>query len=330
MIPLSINLACQNSDRTRPLLDGRVRIEGVAFTHVPVDPEEIFHRAFRNQEFDVCEISLATHLTLTAREGSPYTGVPAFLSRAFRHSAIYVRRDRGIETPADLRGRRIGVPDYQQTAGLWVRGMMLDEYGVTPAEVAWLVGGQEQAGRVPRTQVAMPTGLSITPIPADQTLSSMLRDGAIDAIISPRAPSCLATHPGATGRLFPEFRRAEEAYFRKTGLFPLMHCVGIRNDLAARHPWLAASLMKAFTEAKEICLRDMRQVNFMRSTLPWLSDDLARVQAVMGEDFWRYGVEENLAELAAMARYAFADGLAPREVTPEELFAPGTIGMFKI
>ena len=144
MNPLAISLACQNSDRTRPLLDGRVRIEGVSFTFVPADPEEIFHRTFRNQEFDVCEISLATHLALTSREGSPLTGVPVFLSRAFRHSAIYIRRDRGIETPADLKGRRIGVPDYQQTAGLWVRGMMLDEYGVQPADVHWLVGGQER------------------------------------------------------------------------------------------------------------------------------------------------------------------------------------------
>lgn len=330
MSPLFINLACQNSDRTRALLDGRVRIEGVAFTYVPVDPEEIFHRAFRNQEFDVCEISLATHLTLTSREGSPYTGVPAFLSRAFRHSAIYVRRDRGIHSPADLKGRRIGVPDYQQTAGLWVRGMMLDEYGVSPAEVDWRVGGQEQAGRAPRMQLTMPPHLSITPIAPADTLSALLREGAIDAIISPRAPSCMATHPEQIGRLFPAFRAAEEDYFQRTRMFPLMHCVGIRNDLAARHPWLAASLLKAFTEAKDICLRDMSQVNFLRATLPWLSDDLARVKAAMGEDFWRYGVDENRAELTAMARYACADGLAPREVAPEELFAPGTIGMFKI
>ena len=328
MNPLAISLACQNSDRTRPLLDGRVRIEGVSFTFVPADPEEIFHRAFRNQEFDVCEISLATHLALTSREGSPLTGVPVFLSRAFRHSAIYIRRDRGIETPADLKGRRIGVPDYQQTAGLWVRGMMLDEYGVQPADVHWLVGGQEQPGRAPRTPLAMPGHISLTPIGGGQTLSAMLLAGELDAIISPRAPSCMASP--LIGRMFPDFRAAEEAYFRRTKMFPLMHCVGIRNELAARHPWLAASLQKAFSEAKEICLRDMQQVNFLRATLPWLSDDLARVKAVMGEDFWRYGVEENRAELAAMARYALADGLALRLVAPEEMFAPGTTGMFKI
>jgi 4,5-dihydroxyphthalate decarboxylase len=330
MTPLAISLACQNSDRTRPLLDGRVRIEGVAFNWVPVDPEEIFHRAFRNQEFDVCEISLATHLTLTSRGGSPFTGVPAFLSRAFRHSAIYVRRDRGIETPADLAGKRIGVPDYQQTAGLWVRGMLLDDYGVDPAQIHWLTGGQEQPGRAPRTQLAMPAPISITPIGATQTLSALLLAGEIDAIIGPRAPTCLAARPDLIARLFPDFRAAEEDYFRRTKMFPLMHCIGIRNDLAARHPWLAASLLKAFAEAKEICLRDMQQVNFLRSTLPWLSDDLARVKTVMGEDFWPYGVEDNRAELEAMARYALADGLAPRLVAPAELFSAATTAMFKI
>jgi 4,5-dihydroxyphthalate decarboxylase len=330
MTQLTVSLACQNSDRTRPLLDGRVRIEGVTFHWVPVDPEEIFHRAFRNQEFDVCEISLATHLTLTSRAGSPFTGVPAFLSRAFRHSAIYVRRDRGIATPADLKARRIGVPDYQQTAGLWVRGMMLDDYGVEPASMRWLVGGLEQPGRSPRTQLSMPAHISITPIANGQTLSTMLLAGEIDAIIAPRAPSCLTSHPALIARLFSDFRTSEEDYFRRHGLFPLMHCVGIRNDLAARHPWLAASLLKAFSDAKEICLRDMQQVNFLRATLPWLSDDLARVKQVMGEDFWPYGMSENTAELEAMARYAVADGLAPRLVAPAELFSPATMAMFKI
>jgi 4,5-dihydroxyphthalate decarboxylase len=330
MADIRLSLACQNSDRTRPLLDGRVSIEGVDFNWVPVDPEEIFHRAFRHQEFDICEISLSTHLAMTARGGSPFVGVPAFLSRAFRHSAIYIRKDRGISSAADLAGRNVGVPDYQQTVGLWVRGMLLDQYGIRPGHVSWWVGGQEQAGREPRTRIDLPLGISIRTIPADATLSGMLISGDIEAIVSPRAPSCMASHPHLVSRLFTDYRTAEEDYFRVTKLFPLMHAVGIRKDLAAEHPWLAASVFKAFQEAKDVCMRDMMQVNYLRCSLPWLGDDVRRVQALMGNDYWRYGVAENRLELDAMRRYAFEDGLAPRLVDVEELFAPSAIGMFKI
>ncbi|MGE0714508.1 MAG: ABC transporter substrate-binding protein [Alphaproteobacteria bacterium] len=326
---LRISLACQNSDRTRALIDGRVAIEGVDANWVPVDPEEIFHRAFRHQEFDVCEISLATHLTLTARDGSPFVGVPAFLSRAFRHSAIYVRAGGEVKEAAALAGRRVGVPDYQQTAALWVRGMLLDDHGVHPRDVTWLAGGLEERGREMRTKISLPPEISVAAIPPDRTLSAMLAAGEIDAIVSPRAPSCFTDGSGRAVRLFPDHRAAEEAYFRKHGHFPLMHAVGIRRDLHARHPWLAASLMKAFVEAKEIAFADMRQTNYMRASLPWLAADVARVQAVLGADYWRYGVAESRGELEAMARYALTDGLAPRLVAPEELFAASTIGMFR-
>jgi 4,5-dihydroxyphthalate decarboxylase len=307
-----------------------VSIEGVDFNWVPVDPEEIFHRAFRHREFDICEMSMSTHLLMTAREGSPFVGVPAFLSRAFRHSAIYIRKDRGIASAADLAGRNVGVPDYQQTVGLWVRGMLLDQYGVRPGHIRWWIGGQEQAGREPRTRIDLPAGISIQAIPAEATLSGMLIDGDIEAIISPRVPSCMASHPHLVGRLFADYRTAEEDYFRATQLFPLMHAVGIAKDVATEHPWLAASVFKAFQQAKEVCMREMMLVNYLRCSLPWLADDVKRVQALMGEDYWRYGVAENRLELDAMRRYALEDGLAPRLVDAEELFAPSTIGMFKI
>jgi 4,5-dihydroxyphthalate decarboxylase len=322
-----LSIACQNSDRTRPLIDGRVRVEGVDLRWIPVDPEEIFHRAFRNQEFDICEISLSTHLTMTGRGGSPYVGVPAFLSRAFRHSAIFVKAGSEIRYPGDLRGKRVGVPDYQQTAGLWARGMLNDEYGVPPESIQWLVGGLEQAGREPRTKIEFSDRFLISSIAADQTLSSMLRTGELDAIISPRVPS---GNVGEIARLFPDYRRAEEAYFLKTGLFPLMHAVGVRKDVDQRYPWLAASLLKAFTEAKLICEKEMQLVNYMRATLPWLSDDVARVQAVMGRDYWKYGIAENRPELEAMTKYAFMDGLTPRQVEIGELFSPATESIFKL
>ncbi len=327
---LPIALACQNSDRTRPLIDGRVTIEGVDLTWLPVDPEEIFHRAFREQEFEVCELSLGTHLVMAGNSQSPYVGVPAFLSRVFRHSAVYIRKDRGINSPADLKGRKIGLPDYQQTAALWVRGMLSDEYGVKPTDVAWRAGGLEQPGRTARTPITLPASIDHQDIPADKTLSGMLASGEIDAIISPRVPSCMAKDPEHIGRLFPDYRSAEEAYFTKTGFFPLMHCVGIRRELHERHPWLAASLMKAFVQAKAICMQDMQMINYTRASLPWLQDDVARVQKVMGSDYWRYGIQENMGELKAMARYAHEDGLIGRLVDPTELFASSTAAMFKI
>ncbi len=326
---LEISFAFQNSDRTRALIDGRVAIEGVELRWVPVDPEEIFHRAFRDQEFDVCEMSLGTHLTLTSRQGSPFVGIPAFLSRTFRHSAIYVRRDTGIARPEDLKGKRIGLPDYQQTAALWVRGLLMDDYGIHPRDVRWHIGGLEEPGRQVRTKIDLPASISITPIDGKATLSGLLAAGEIDAIVSPRVPSCFGKLPDKIGRLFPDHRAAEEAYYKKRRLFPLMHAVGIRKDLYQRHPWLAVSVFKALIESKAVGLSDMQQTNFLRSSLPWLSDDIARVKAVMGDDYWAYGVNEARGELEAMARYAFEDGLAPRLVTPEELFASSTAGLFK-
>jgi 4,5-dihydroxyphthalate decarboxylase len=326
---LEISFACQNSDRTRALIDQRVRVEGADMRWIPVDPEEIFHRAFRNQEFDVCEISLGTHLTLTARDGSPFVGVPAFLSRAFRHAAIYVRRDGSISEPEDFRGKRVGIPDYQQTAALWVRGLLHEEYGISPKEILWHVGGLEEPGREVRTQVVLPPSISITAIDSKSTLSQSLLRGEIDAIISPRAPSCFMMNPDAVVRLFNDHRSAEENYYRKRRYFPLMHAVGIRRDIHDRHPWLAVSVFKALLESKAVGLAEMQQTNHLRASLPWLSDDIRRVKAIMGENYWSYGVNETRSELEAMARYAFEDGLAPRLVEPDELFAPSTLRLFK-
>jgi 4,5-dihydroxyphthalate decarboxylase len=329
-LALAISLACQNSDRSRPILDGRVRIEGCEVTYVRIDPEEIFHRVFRDQEFDVAELSLCTHLIATARGESTYVGVPAFLSRHFRHSAIFVRTDRGIESPRHLAGRVIGVPDFQQTAGVWVRGMLADEYGVRPADVKWRSGGLEEPGRVERLPLTPPPHIDLQAIPQNATLSALLAQGEIDGIVSPRIPSCVERGAPNVGRLFPDYRAAEEAYYAKTKLFPIMHLVGVRRGLAERHPWLATSVFKAFLQAKAICMGELGMMNYLRVTSPWIVDDVERVKRLMGPDFWRYGVQENAREIAALVRYAVADGLIAREVEPRELFAPSTVSMFKI
>jgi 4,5-dihydroxyphthalate decarboxylase len=319
---LALSIACQDSDRTRALRDGRVAVEGVRLNFVSASVEEIFQRAFRHAEFDISELSLSTHLLTTARGDNSYIAIPAFVSRSFRHSAIYIRTDRRIDSPEKLKGRRIGVPDFQQTAGVWVRGMLADEYGVQPSDVQWLTGGLEQTGRTARVALDLPAGLSVQPIAADQTLSRMLEAGELDAVIAPGAPCCLGSAPVA--RLFPDFRSAEEAYFRQTGLFPLMHVIGIRRSLVAAHPWLPTNLFKAFVAAKAMATQEIVQTGVLAVTHPWITHDVARVQSLMGADYWRYGVGDNARELQAMLRYSRADGLIGRDVALDELFAAST------
>jgi 4,5-dihydroxyphthalate decarboxylase len=323
---LEISVACQNTDRTVALRDGRVRIDGCSATFLSPSIEDIFRRAFRHVEFDVAELSLSTHLLTTARGDSQYIAVPAFVSRSFRHSAIYVRSDRGISGAAYLKGRRIGVPDFQQTAGVWVRGMLADEYNVLPTDIEWKTGGLELPGQVPRVSLDLPEKMSVRPIEPTQTLSSMLAAGELDAIIAPTPPSCMAD-TGVVARLFTDYRTAEEAYYAKTKLFPLMHVIGIRRELASQHPWLPVNVYKAFVEAKAIAVRDLGGMGIAQATHPWIAAETTRVQKLMGHDFWRYGITENTNELQTFLRYARADGLITRDVNLRELFTSSTFDL---
>jgi len=324
---LSLSLACQDTDRTRAILDGRIGVDGCRLDIVTAPAEEIFQRAFRHREFDVSELSLSSHLITTARGESAYIAVPAFVSRAFRHASIYVRKDRGIEVPADLRGRRIGVPDFQQTAGVWVRGILADEYGVERHEIEWVTGGLEQPGRSVRVPLKLPPNLSVTPIGPEDTLSALLGDGKIDAIIAPRSPSCFGRNPDVR-RLFQDTRHAEAAYFEKTGLFPLMHTIGIRRELVERHPWLPVNIYKAFRRALSLAVTELRALDTVKVAHPWIGDEVERIVQLMGDDYWRYGIDNNRNELDALIRYSLADGLIDRPIDLDELFARTTFQEF--
>jgi 4,5-dihydroxyphthalate decarboxylase len=330
MADVPITVAFGNYDRTRALLDGRVKIEGCDPTYLPLYPEEIFHRAFKFQEFDVSEISFSSFIRTVAAGNSAYIGVPAFVSRIFRHSGIYIRKDAGIRKPEDLRGKRIGVPEYQITAVVWMRGMMQHEYGVRPEECHWRNGGQEQPGRGERTPLKDIAGLDLKPLGPEQTLVGMLRDGELDALFTARAPSSFLNGEPHIARLFPNTREAERAYYQKTGLFPIMHLIGIRKTLHERYPWLATSVYKAFIEAKERAMIDLLDVNALMVTLPWLEAETKETQAVMGADFWKYGVHENLPEINALTQYLHEQGLIDRRVAVEELFAPAVFEMAKV
>jgi 4,5-dihydroxyphthalate decarboxylase len=325
MVKLSVSVACAAYDRTWPLISGRVAIEGCDANVVVLDPSEAFVRAYRSQDFDITELSASSHILTTARGDAPYIAVPAFVSRLFRHSSFYIRTDRGIKSAKDLRGRTVGVTEYQMTAGLWARGLLSDDFGVRSQEIHWRRGGMDQPGLAERTPIKLPDDIDLKPIPEDKTLSGMLEAGEIDAMIAARAPAPFLRGAPNIGRLWPDFRAAEEDYFKRTGLFPIMHLIGIRRSLVEKHPWLGPSVLKAFTRAKTIALAEMEDVGISRASLPWLPSDVAHSKAIMGPDIWPYGYPANQKAVDCMLRWSLEQGLSHRQVTAEELFAPGTM-----
>ncbi len=330
MVDVPITIACGNYDRTKAIIDGRVKVEGCAVTYIPLYPEEIFHRQFVFQEFDVAEISMSSYIRTVAAGTSDVIAIPAFVSRTFRHSGFYVREGSGIEKPQDLKGKRVGLPEYQITAVVWMRGHLQHQYGVHPKDVHWRQGGQEEAGRHERTPLKPIPGIDLQSIPEDKTLVGMLRDGELDALMTARAPSSFLAGEPHIKRLFPDTRAAEKAYFKEVGLFPIMHAVGIKKSLVEKHPWLPVSIYKAFLEAKRLAMIDLTDVNALMVTLPWLDAEARETMAVMGNDFWRYGVKESHHDIEALAQYAFEQGLTERKVSVEELFAPSVQDMSKV
>ncbi|MCO5063488.1 MAG: ABC transporter substrate-binding protein [Rhizobiaceae bacterium] len=323
----SFTLACVATDRSRPIVDGRITVASGRLSCILEEPEEIFRRALREKAFAITEMSMSSHIVTTARGDSAYVGVPVFLSRAFRHSSIFIRTDKGISRAEDLFGKRIGIPEYQQTAALWVRGILTEQHGVDPDRVVWVVGSQEQPSGTERIALDLPPRIRLERIAQDQTLNAMLANGEIDAIITPRPPSCFVAGTAPVDRLFPDYRSAEIAYHRATGLFPIMHCLAVRKDVAAEHPDLPQQLFAAFCLAKEMAMKDLAMTNVPRATLPWVADHLRETQRLLGTNFWRYGFEANRAELSTMVRYAVRDGLVREELDPRLLFHPNTLDL---
>ena len=249
MSRVTLSLSCVAYDRTRALFDGRVGIAGCEIYPVAMSPEEAFHRNFRHQEFDVTELSLSSYMVQLAEGRNAYVGIPVFPSRLFRHSSIYIRTDRGITKPQDLARKIVGVPEYQMTVALWMRGLLADEYGVPPSAMRWRTGGLEDPGRANVVALNLPPDVELQPIPADRSLAADLAEGRIDALLSARAPSCFGKTPEVT-RLFSDYRAAEEDFFRRTRIFPIMHLVGIRKSLVERFPWLPVNVPNGVRRGK--------------------------------------------------------------------------------
>jgi 4,5-dihydroxyphthalate decarboxylase len=327
---LRLTLSCWNYDRTRALADGSVRPDGIDLNYLTLPVEETFFRMLRYQEFDACEMSLSSYCVSLMRDTPPFIAIPIFPSRMFRHNGIYISTKSGIKEPKDLVGKRVGNPEYQLTAQVWIRGILADEYGVDPRGVRYFTGGGETPGREEKLKLSLPPEIKIGPIGPTQTLSQMLADGELDAIYAPRAPSTLRTRPNDVKRLFPDYVPVERAYYRKTKIFPIMHTVVIRRELYERDRWIATSLYKAFAEAQHRTYEDLDEVAAMKVMLPWTVAHVEDAKRELGDDWWPYGLAPNRHVLDTFLRYHHDQGLSKRRLQPEDLFAPETLEAFKL
>lgn len=330
MARLNLSLAIGDYDRNRPLLDGTVRIDGVDVVPMMLTPEEIFFRSFRDEAFDICELSLSSMSVKTSRGTPAYVGVPAFVSRAFRHTSIYIRTDRGIATPQDLKGKRIGLPEYQLTACVWVRALLEEDFGVAPADVTWVRGGIVDPTRIEKIALDLPPAITLEAAPAGRSLDMLLREGEIDAYIGPRAPPCFEQGHPRIARLFDDPTAVAQDYYRRSGIFPIMHLIGIRRTLVEAHPWLPATVLKAFEQSKSMALAKLMDTSATKVTLPFVEEQLGAARALMGTDFWSYGFEPNRAVLDNFLDHHHRQGLSQRRLKPEELFHPSTLDSFKL
>ena len=330
MSNLQLSIAVGNYDRMRPLIDGDVQIDGVDPVFMLQDPEEIFFRAFRHADYDICELSLSSYSVKTAAGTSPYIAVPVFPSRAFRHSSIYVRADRGIDRPEDLKGKCIGVPEYQLTANVWVRLLLEEEYGVKASDIRWVRGGYEDPTRVEKITLKLPDGVVLENAPEGRTISNLLAEGEIDGVIGPRAPSCFERGHPQVKYLFDDPQASAADWYARRKLFPIMHTLGIRRTLADQHPWLPGAIAKAFEQSKAIALARLGDTSATKVTLPFIEDQLRSARRLLGDDFWSYGFAQSEHVLDRFLAQHHAEGLSSRRLQPAELFHPASLERFKI
>jgi 4,5-dihydroxyphthalate decarboxylase len=330
MSKLKLTFGCWNYDRTRGLMDGSIQPDGIDLNYLNMEVEETFFRMLRHKEFDVAEMSLSSYSVSMFREPRPFVAIPVFPSRFFRHSCIYVNANSGIREAKDLIGKRVGNPEYQMTAPVWIRGILSDHYGVPVDSVTYYTGGEEEPGRSEKMKLDLPSNIKVQSIGPTQTLSQMLMDGEIDALYTARMPSSYLKGGGKVKRLFEDYEPVERNYFKETGMFPIMHTVAIRREVYEANRWVAQSMMKALKESQRRSYEDLYETAALKTMLPWLTSHVEQVKREMGDDFWPYGFEKNEKTLRTFLRYHFEQGLSKRLLEPAELFAPETLESFKI
>lgn len=312
MKKLKLTMACGRYDRTQPLIDGRVEPEGVDLTFIPLRPGETFWRMLNHGEFDASEMSLSSYTILRSEGDTRFIAIPVFPSRVFRHSAVYLRADSKIQKPEDLKGKRVGVADYQMTAAVWVRGFLMNDYGVMPEDINWVIG------RPVRT-IKPPEGIRCEFMSPDTTLEDMLERGEIDALASVMIPKTLGK---TTRRLFADPRKVEREYYERTRIFPIMHTFVLKTKLYEENPWLAISFYRAFCRARDIAYYWMYDTDALTVSLPWVIDELESTRRIFGPQVWDYSIEGSRPTLDALVRQLDQQKLARRPMTVEELFVP--------
>jgi len=318
-IPLT--LALNPYDHVRDVLNGEVRATGIELVPLELPIEEIFYRFTKFREWQASEMSFGKVISLISEEKPEIICVPVFLSRVFRHSAIYLPQNSPIRKPKDLEGKRVGIPEWAQTAGIYVRGMLAHEYGVDLAKIQWLQAGVREPGRVEKVELKLPAGVKIER-KADRTLVGMLEEGDLDAVMSAREV------PGE--RLFKDYRAAEAEYWKKTRIFPIMHVLALRRDVYEKNRWVAMNLFQAFLEAKRRSVARVAEFGLSHLPMPWVPDHARQWREIAGEDFWPYGIEPNRPTLDAFLQYGYEQGVCKKRLTVEDLFAPETLQSFKI
>ncbi len=319
MPTLRLNFACGPYDRTQALRDGTIKPDGIDLTYIMLQPAEIFWRMLQYQEFHASEMSLSNCMSLVSDGNAPFIAIPAFPSRVFRHGYFFINTTKGIKTPSDLKGKRGGVPEYSMTAAVYMRGLMQHEFGVKPSEVEWVQGRADRLGR------KLPADIRLTQAPAGGELGDLLERGEIDFLITANNPLSFRRGAKTVRRLFPDYAAVEKEYYRRTRIYPIMHTVVIRRDIYERDPWVAFNLYKALCRAKEHCYRLLAETGSPKASFAWLQPQIEEEQAIIGPDWFPYGIGSNRPSIEALLQYTHEQGLTARRVKLEELFAPSTL-----
>jgi len=320
MADLKLTLACWDYDRTRPLADGIVKPDGIDLTVKLLRPREMFPRMLEQREFDASELSLASYTALIGRNESSFVAIPVAVSKFFRHGCIYVRRDAGIKSPSDLRGKRVGTTQYSSTAATYMRGFLRDDYGIDAKDMHWFMGGLTKPTESPLIPLDLPDDIKLDYVPEGDTLERMMVEGRLDALMSIYIPKLMEDGWPNIERLFVDFKSVEQDYYQRTKIFPIMHTIALKQEIVDAHPWVAQSLYKAFCEARDIAVKGLWDTDALRLSLPWLIDHVEENWRILGKDFWAYGMAANRPALEAIGRYVHEQGFSPRPVSPEDIW----------
>ncbi len=329
MKKVHLSVAISDYDHVRDFMSGAIEAQGIETTHIDLPVEEIFSRFTRFREWDVSEMSMARYVSLISQGATDVTAIPVFPSRFFRQSAIFVATERPIDKPSDLKGKRVGIPEWVQTALVYIRAYLTHQAGVELADVEWYRAAVNVASYFDEVTPKLPKGVRYTPVP-DRSLTDMLLAGDVDAILTARPPRLFEEGDPRIRRMFTDFRAEEEKYWNDTGIFPIMHTVVLRREVTDRHPWIAGNLFRAFEDAKQRSLTRAADGNICRFPIPWCFDYAEKARAMFGNDFWPYGIEPNRKTLEAFLEYAFEQGVVHRRVSVDELFLESAHSLYEV